>query len=450
MNKKVIIGIIVVVVVVAFVAVNIVKSTGVMPVFGGGNAISVKTRKIEKGGIASKISASGVVEEISKSEVYFDTPLKIQKVLVSKNEKVTKGQKLIELDLDTLNSELAQLRINKRTQELSLQKTQTQDNTKSIASLEAALTVAKNNLESARKNLEESQKTLRNNEALFKAGAISESELDKSKKAVTDNEFAVKNAESNVKTSMDNLEETSKNNSQATSSKSIDVETQRKNLEATNLKIADLENKINKILDNTISPVDGVITEKNVEEGGYTSTVQPAFRIVNPDNLQIKADVKEFDIKTVAVGQQVKVTGDAIGKDMNITGKVAAVSPIAKKNKTTSGEETLIEVTVSLEKPNPILKPGLSVTCEILTKEKSGVLVASFEMLKEDKDGNKLVFIFDEKSGTIIEKPVKLGISSDLNIELVEGLSEGEEVVLNPMPTYKNGAKAKLANEDKK
>ena len=449
MNKKIIIGCSVVIIVGALITVNVVRSSGSTPAFGGGKAVSVSARKIEKGNIFSTVSASGVVEEISKSEVYFETPLKVQKVLVSKNQKVSKGQKLIELDMDSLNSELTQLKLTKATQELSLQRTQTQDSIRSVAALEAALAVAQNNLASARKNLDESRKNLGNSEVLFKAGAISESEFDRAKRAVVDAEIAVKNAEHNANSSADNLEETKKSNSQVSSSKNIDVETQRKNLEATNLRISDLEKRIKKILDNTISPVDGVVTERNVEDGGFTSNVQPAFRIVNPEKLQIKADIKEFHIKNIAVGQKVNISGDALGKDTVVEGKISAVSPVAKKNRTASGEETLIEVIISIEKSNPVLKPGLSVTCDVITSEKDGVLVGSFEMFNQDKDENKFVFVYNEKDGIISQKFVKLGITSDLNVEIVEGLNVGDMVVTNPKPSYKDGTKAKLDEKKK-
>ena len=449
-QKKIIIGSIIGVVIIAFIAVNILRNTGAASAFGNGSAVSVKVKKIEKGNIAAEVSASGVVEEVSKYEVYFDTPMKVQKLLVAKNQKVIKGQKLIEIDMDSVDSELAQLKISKATQELALQRAQIQDSTRSIASMESALTIAKNNLESAQKNLNDSKENLLRSVALIKAGAISQSELDRANITASDAEINVMNGQANVNTSQDNLEETRKSNSQAISGKSIDLETQTKNLEATNLRITDLEKKIKKITDSTVSPIDGVVIEKNVEEGSFTSNIQPVFRIVNPDHLQIKADVKEYDSKSVVAGQSVKISGDAISKDAQITGKIASVSPVAKKNKTASGEDTLVEVVITIDKVNPILKPGLSVTCDIVTSEKSSALIASFEMLSEDKDGNKFIFIFDPKAGVIHESKVKLGISSDLDIEVLEGLNEGDQAVTNPLPSYKDGAKAKVAKEIKK
>lgn len=428
MKKKVIIGGALVILIIAIIAVNVLKSGSSVSTFAAGPAFNVKTQKVEKGNITSTISASGIIEEIEKSEVYIDTPLKIQKINVEKNQKVTKGQKLIELDMDSLNSELEQLKISKTVQQLSKKSVVTQSDT--VRALNA--------VKSAQRAFDDGKKNYENSKSLFSANAISKNELDAAEKAMTEAGIALENAKVAYESSV--------------TGKSVSVETQDQNLKATDLKIADLEKKIKKLNDSMFSPIDGVITEVNVTEGGFTTNVQPAFKLVNPDKLQVKADVKEFDIKSVKAGQNVKITGDAIAREDDVTGKVQSVSSVAKKNRTTSGEETLIEVIVAVEKSNPVLKPGLSVTCDITTNEKNDVLLVPFQMLKEDKDGNKIVYVVDKKDNVMFmhERKIKLGVSSELNAEVLEGLKEGDTVVLDPQPTYKDGSRVKVSNKDEK
>lgn len=428
MKKKVIIGGSLVVLIIAIIAANVLKNGGSVSTFAAGPTFSVKTQKVEKGNITSTISASGVIEEIEKSEVYIDTPLKIQKILVEKNQKVTKGQKLIELDMDSLNSDLEQLKISKSVQELSKKSVVTQSDT--VRALNA--------VKSAQRAFDDSKKNYENSKSLFSANAISKNEFEAAEKAMTEAGIALENA----KVAYDST----------VTGKSVNVETQDQNLKATDLKITDLEKRIKKLNDSMLSPIDGVITEVNFTEGGFTSNMQPVFKLVNPDKLQVKANVKEFDIKNVKAGQSVKITGDAISKDDGVTGKVASISSMAKKNKTTGGEETLVEVTVSVDKIIPVLKPGLSVTCDITTQEKSDVLLATFQMLKDDKDGNKLVYVIQGKDKAMLmrEHKVKLGITSELNAEVVDGLKEGDTVVVDPQPNFKDGARVKLAKDGKK
>lgn len=447
MNKKIIIGSAVVVVIGALVAANVLKNSGGVASFSQGQSFEVKVKKIESGTISSSASASGTIEEVGKSEIYFNTPLKVTKLLVKKKQKVTKGQKLVELDIDDLNSELQQDIISRNVQELAINKVRSTSGGKSTAALELAVTQAENTIKNAEDAYNDSKKKYDDNKKLYEASAISKNELDSSEKALKDSDVALKNAKLSYKTSVANLDEANKNNSQDSSGKDIDIKTQEENLKATILKIASLESKIEKINDSCISPIDGTLTEVNIVEGSYTSSTGSSFTIVDMDKLQVKANVKETDIKNISIGNDVKITGDAIDKGIEVSGKVTEIAPVAVKNKTTSDDETLVEVTISIDKSIPVLKPGLTVTCNIITQIKNNVPLASFEMLTEDKDGSKTVFVVGEKDNIIHKKNVKLGITSDLDAEVLEGLKAGDTVVLNPQPNLKDGGKAKIVKD---
>ena len=135
MNKKVIIGGVIAVLIIGLAAAGIYKATST----SGGNVFSVKAARIEKGEISSYISSDGVIEEAEKIEVFFDTPLKVKKLLVEEGQKVTKGQQLFELDLSALDSQLQTLKLNRNTQQTSL-------NSKA---LDAEVERASNNLKAA-------------------------------------------------------------------------------------------------------------------------------------------------------------------------------------------------------------------------------------------------------------------------------------------------------------
>ncbi|MCX7843563.1 MAG: efflux RND transporter periplasmic adaptor subunit [Clostridia bacterium] len=417
MNKKIIIGSVIGVILIAIIAANVIRSSGSVSAFSGGRTFDVKVQKVEKGNISSTISASGVIEEVEKKEIYFETPMKVKKLYVKKNQKVSKGEKLVELELDALQSQLEQEKVNKSVQELAIQR--------------ALSGTAENNVKSAELAYNDAKKNFENSKALYESEAISKSDYERAEKAVKDAEIALNTARKML------------------GGQGIDTMTQQQSLKATELRIADIERKLKKIEENSLSPIDGVIAEINMEEGGFTSSMAPAFKLVNLEKLKIKADIKEYDIRRVAVGQDVKITGDAIDKKDEVMGKVNSISPVAKKSRTTSGEETLIEVSIDVVKSSTALKPGLSVTCDIITKVKNDVPIVSFEMLKEDKDGNKLVFVVD-KDNIMRERKVELGITSDLSAEVVKGLEVGDNVVLNVQPSYKDGARAKIIKDEKK
>ncbi len=426
MNRKVIIGVIIGVASVALITTGIIKATGSSSAFGGGSSVLVKTAKIEKGNISSYITSDGIIEEVEKAEVYFDTPLKVNKVLAVEGQKVSKGQQLFEVDLDALVSQLETLKINRAVQKTSVDS----------KALDAEVERASNNLKAAERNYNDSKKTFEDNKALYTAGAISKSELELSEKAFIEADSGM-NGLKNAQLSYNTAVESRKN----TQSSGGD------NLKVMDIQISDLEKKIDGIKTDCSSPIDGVVASLGVEEGSFISNLQPAYRIINPDKLQIRAKVKEFDIKSIKPGQQVRITGDAIDKDKDIAGKVKSISPVAVSNVTSSGSETVVEVLIEVDGAGDVLKPGLNATCEISTVNRQGVLLAPMDAITPDKDDNNMVFVVEQKSMTIVQKKVTIGLNSDMNVEILEGLREGDLVVLDPQPSYKDGTRVKISGK---
>ncbi len=418
MNKKVMIGGIIVIVAAGLITAGIVRS-----IASGGNSIPVSVAAIEKGSISSTISSDGVLEEVDKAEVFFDTPLKVDKVFVEEGQKVTKGQPLFELDIGALNSQLETLKVNRNAQQLSVDS----------KALDAEVERASNNLKAAERNYKDSKKKYEDNKALYASNAISKAELDMSENAFIEADSGMsglKNARLAYNTAVEN-----RNNTKTTASDS---------LKATDIQIGDLEKKIASIKEDCTSPIDGVVANIGVDEGSYTSAMQAAYKIINPDKLQIRAKINEFDIKSVAVGQKVNITGDAIPKETEVTGVVKSISPVAVTNMTSNGSETVVEVIVQVDGAGDVLKPGLNVTCEISTVNKDNILLAPMEAFVPDKDNNMMAFVIDGKTNIMMQKKVDIGINSDMQVEVLNGLNEGDKVVLDPQPSYRDGLHVRI------
>ncbi|NLK86051.1 MAG: HlyD family efflux transporter periplasmic adaptor subunit [Clostridiaceae bacterium] len=417
MNKK-IIGIIMGIAAAALIAVGVIRAMG-----SGGSAVSVEVFKIDKGDLSSYISADGVIEEVEKSEVYFDTPLKVAKVMIEEGQRVKKGERLLELDMDALGSQLETLKINRSTQQISLDS----------KALDAEVQRAENNLKAAERYYNDAKKTYEDNKALYEAHAISKAELDMSEKAFIDAESGIsglKNARLAYNAAIE-----SRSNTKKSTEESIKV---------TDIQIADLEKKINDINALCLASMDGVIASVSIQEGAFTSSMQPAYKIIDPEKLQIRARINEYDVKSVAPGQDVRITGDAIDKGIEVTGSVKSISPVAVTTMTANGNETVVEILISVDGAGNVLKPGLNVTCDIAVIDKSGILLAPMEAITPDKDDNMMVFVVDEDTNRITQRTVSVGINSDMNVEILEGLSEGEIVVLDPQPSYSDGMSVKI------
>lgn len=446
MKKKVFIGIGVVALIVILVVVGVVKNAGSA---GTGTVFTVQANEIKKGDISSYLSASGTVAAIDKSEIYIDTPIKVTKLYVKQNDLVKKGQKLADYDFDQLNSQLEQAKLTKRTQELTLKKLSVIDSTVSVTTVQNSLKVAENTLVSAQRNYDLALKNLNDNKTLYAADAISKSELDKSESALNDAEVALKNAKINLESQKDSINSTTKSNNQSTNSKQIDIQTQEIAIATSELTIKDLENKIKKYTDAMYATMDGVASQVNVSEGSFTPSAQPIFVVVNPDKLEIKMNINEYNAKQIKVGQKVDITGDSIPQTEKVTGKVKSVSPVASKSTTSNGStETVIEVVASIDNVTASIKPGITVNCDIKTIDITNVLTIQLDMLSTDKDGNYFVYVLSQDKKTMSKKKIELGNTSDMSAEIKSGdIKEGDFVVMSPKTTFKDGSRVKLSEE---
>ena len=417
MTRKLITGITLAVLAAGLITAGIIRSVK------GGNAILVQAARIERGNISSYITADGTVTEVDKAEVFFDTPLKVRKVHVTIGDRVKKGQQILEVDLDELNSQLRRLKINRETQQASA------DSKVLDAEVERAL----NNLKAAERYYNDSKNAYENSKALYDENRISKAELDISEKAFKEAESGVSGLE-NARLAYNIALENRKNAKKAAED----------NLKVLDIQINDLEKKINSIISDCSSPMDGVVASISVQEGAFINSMQAAYKVINPDRLQVKARVKEYDIKSISVGQQVKITGEAIADGMEINGTVKSISPVAVTNITSTGNETIVEVFIEVDENGDILKPGLNVSCEIAASYRENIILAPMEALTLDKDDNNMVFVIDENSKTMLQRRVKTGIYSDMYVEILEGVKEGDLVVLDPQPYYKDGTRVKI------
>ncbi|WP_024833926.1 efflux RND transporter periplasmic adaptor subunit [Ruminiclostridium josui] len=443
MKKKIFIGVSLAVVIVALITVGVVKNAGSV---GSGAVFTVQTGEIKKGDVSSFISANGIVSEIEKSEVYIDNPVKVTKLYVKQNDTVKKGQKLADIDLDDLNTQLETQKLQKKSQELLLKKAMASDTTISTVNNQNEIKAAENDVASKQRAYEQALKNRNEKKALYDADAISKAELDSAENTLKDAQDMLSVAKLTLQAKKDAQNETSKANSKSKTIQQIDIESQKIAIQTTELSIKDLENRIKKYKALMFSTMDGIVSQVNVAEGSYTIAGQPVFVVINPNKLEVKLNINEFNAKLLKPGQAVEINGDSIPETEEVTGKVKSVAPIAKSNTTNTGSaETVIPVVVSIDNITPSMKPGITVSCDIKTVDISNVLTVDLDMLGQDKDDNKYVFVISPDKKTMHKKKIELGTTSDMKAELVGGgLKEGDLVVMNPTPAYKDGARVKI------
>ena len=229
------------------------------------------------------------------------------------------------------------------------------------------------------------------------------------------------------------------------------------------------------------SPIDGVVTAKPVEQGenAIVGTMNnPGTVLLTVSDMSIvegEMEIDETDIPHVKIGQKAKLTFDAY-PDKKFDGVVTEIggSPITKSALGTDSSAVNFKVKVQVETPPSNIRPGFSVSGKIETDRRASTLAipipalvvadpASLERPKgkkptpvptptaaaaEKKKDVEGVFIV-KKDGAVDFRPIKTGISADLQTEVLEGLADGEEIVTGPfkaLRSLKIGDRVKVDN----
>lgn len=401
-----------------------------------GKAIDVTAQRIVTGEISSSVLVSGAVEEINKKNVIADMPLDITKVMVEEGDMVKKGEVLFAADLSSLEDELAGIRINYDIQTLQLEKLQHMSSNDAAAQIGVEL--ARLSLASARRAYDTQTANLEKNQQLFDEGIISQSELDAMSSGIEEAKSAVNSAALSLEQSQSSM--TSSKESTA-----IDIQVQLKNLESLDMNIAKLEKQIEEIKAMAEAPMTGVVTMVNLTEGESSQVMIPLLTITDVEQLQVTARVREYDIKNIALEQKVYLTGDAIPDDVEVIGEVSYIAPVAGVAIVNGRESTAVTIEVDVVEGADYLKPGYKTDCEIMTELREDVVIADYTMFREDKEGNTKVFVVHD-NGRIEERIITLGITSDFDAEITDGLEVGDVVITNPSLTVKDGMKANIMN----
>lgn len=194
------------------------------------------------------------------------------------------------------------------------------------------------------------------------------------------------------------------------------------------------------IKDSIVASEDGVVTDISLKEGSMASNMQPAIVVQDINNLKAVAAIGKYDVNKVKLGQEVTIKTS----DKQYKGKISFINPAAQKTVSQTGQDVTLAVEIDILDKAPDLKIDFETDIDILLGTASNVLKVPAEAIKTDKFGNNSVFVISGEKAE--EKKVKLGLQSDAEVEIKEGLNEGEKVILNPSANLKTGTLVKDIN----
>ena len=330
--------------------------------------VSFETAKVEYQDIHTSITATGTIEPVTSVTVGTQVSGIVSKLYVDYNTVVKKGQVIAELDKTNLTSELNR---------------------------------AKAELTSAQSTLTYEQANFKRYQTLFDKGLVSANDYESAKLSYETARQTVSSARESVQKAQ------------------------------TNLGYATIT-----------SPIDGVVLSKSVEEGQTVAASfnTPELFTIAQDltDMRVIANIDEADIGGVKEGQRVTFTVDAFPED-KFEGQVTQV----RQEATTTSNVVTYEVVISAPNKDLKLKPGLTANVTIFTLEKNHVLAAPAKALRfipneallkpdqkiEDIEAPQKVWTLE--GNTFKAHKVETGITNGMLTEIVSGIKEGTEVLVD-------------------
>ena len=180
------------------------------------------------------------------------------------------------------------------------------------------------------------------------------------------------------------------------------------------------------------APMFGIVSIVNVEAGQAINANSPVFEIVDPTVIEVDGIVDEIDVLFVREGARAAVTMDAL-PGQTLVGTVSSIAPAAQSQQGVVSYPIRIQVRV----PEGVeLREGLSATASIVIREETNVILLPLQALYGTFEQPVVRVMFN---GRIEERPVVLGNSDDFWVAVREGLSEGEQVVMEATQAASTG-----------
>jgi HlyD family secretion protein len=423
-NKKILIGVGVVVVLggIAYANVKFKRQEGTV----------VNVEAVQKRDLQAIVSASGKIQPQRLVNISADTMGRVTELRVEEGQRVQKGEFLLQIDPRNLTTAFNQT-------------------SASLAASRSTMEQLKVSLDGTRTNLKAAQDNFTRQQQLWKQGLTTKEALENA-----ENQVKVRQAELN--------------------SQERQIETQRLRMTQEQATVENAKLNLSKV--RIESPITGIITRRNIEEGETVviGTMNNAgtvlLTVADMSVIEAEVEVDETDIPNVKLGQKAKVTIDAM-PGRTFTGKVTEIgnSPIQAAGSNAASQATNFKVKVTLDGEIPDVRPGFTATAEITTATRQQVVAIPIQAtavrevivdkeghivrdetkgpakgrpapvqdqdLKPGQERKELEGVFVVRDNKALFTPVTTGIAGEKYFEVLSGANIGDQVIVGPFSSVR-------------
>ena len=360
---------------------------------------SSRVATIERGTMTRSVVATGKIEPITKVEIKSKANGIIEKLMTDVDRVVHAGDVLVELDKENLRAQVREARANLQAARAAHEASEAQ--------------LQKNRVEAEAPDVEFAKRNYERAQQLFADKLVSPQALDDAKSALDLAANRKKAAQVQLGISRAKVGEATANVAQAE---------------------AAVERAEEQLANATIrAPINATVLTRDVELGSPVSSIlnmgSAATLVMTLGDINkvfVRGKVDEVDIGRVRLGQTARITVETF-KDKKFDGKVTQISPIgAEKDNVTT-----FEVKVSIDNPGNELKANMTANAEIVLEEFPNSLIIPEAAITYDAKRNPTVEIVDPAAKDGRRKiTIKTGVGNGTKTQVIEGLKEGDKVVL--------------------
>jgi RND family efflux transporter MFP subunit len=186
------------------------------------------------------------------------------------------------------------------------------------------------------------------------------------------------------------------------------------------------------------SPVNGFISKRSIEPGETASTGRPVFEIVQLDTVEVHVGVPETDIHLAKIGQKASITFPALPKQ-SFEGTVRVINVSADP-----GTRTYMS-RISVPNPGHVIRIGMVAEAKIVGDRQISMMTVPGEAIVRDDQGATMVFVYFPEQRCVYSKRVKTGTFRGTEVEIKEGLSGNESIVIAGQDHLRDGMPVTIA-----
>jgi RND family efflux transporter MFP subunit len=203
------------------------------------------------------------------------------------------------------------------------------------------------------------------------------------------------------------------------------------NLAKANLELAQINLRESAI----ISPIDGIVTAKHIDQGNLIAMGQRIVTVADMKTVKVIVPVAEKYAAQLAAGTHARISVDTF-KDRQFEAKVYSVYPALDEHTHT------MQVEIRLKNDELMLKPGMFARVTLITERKEDVVVVARDVILGGKIDEHYVYTVED--GIAHKRFVQVGITEAARYEITDGLKAGQSLVVNGMNYLEDGAKVEV------